>query len=238
VSSPANPTKEALRQQLRNEASRHDHAEQARESSRIRAQIAAQAIWKSAKSILFFWPMPGEPDLLALCDEALRSGKIVAFPKFVSSLSTSAKAAEDCRTPKASPLRGASDPRASVLDCGSPLPLSGEGAYIAVQVSDLKRDMVLGQFGIPEPASNPSQSTLNVLDLIFVPGIGFTFAGARLGRGKGYYDRLLSTISGIRCGVAFDWQIVADLPCEAHDIRLDCVVTPSQWRNITDQPVK
>jgi len=182
--------------------------------------------------------MPGEPDLLALCDEALRSGKTVAFPKFISSLSASAKAAEDCRTPKAPPIRGASDPRASVLDCGSPLPLSrGEGAYVAVQVSDLKHDLSPGQFGIPEPASSSPQRTLNVLDLIFVPGIGFTFAGARLGRGKGYYDRLLSTISGIRCGVAFDWQIVAELPAEAHDIRLDCVVTPSQWRNITDQPV-
>src|SRR5205823_2299484 len=149
--SPAPSTKEALRKQLRQQASKYEPEERRRESARICAQITAQPIWKSSKSILFFWPMPGEPDLLALCDEALRSGKIVAFPKFV-------KAAEDCRTPKASPIRGASDPRASVLDCGSPLPLSGEGAYCAVQISDLQHDLSPGQFGIPEPASNPSQS--------------------------------------------------------------------------------
>ena len=208
MSSPAHPTKETLRQQLRQEASRHDRAEQTRESSRICAQIIAEPIWKSAKSILFFWPMPGEPDLLPLCREALRLRKTVAFPKFSSSLSPTGAEGR------------------------------GEGVYTAVQISDLERDMAPGQFGIPEPASNPPQRTLNVLDLILVPGIGFSFAGARLGRGKGYYDRLLSTISGIRCGVAFDWQIAAELPSEAHDIRLDCVVTPSQWRDITDQPAK
>jgi len=222
VSSPAPPTKEALRNQLRQQASKHEPEERRRESARICAQITTQPIWKSAKSILFFWPMPGEPDLLALCDEALRSGKIVAFPKFVL---TSSPSPHD---------EGVG--RGSGRGAGFQFP--GAGAYCAVQVSDLKHDLAPGQFGIPEPASSSPPRTLNVLDLIFVPGIGFTFAGARLGRGKGYYDRLLSTISGIRCGVAFDWQIVAELPTETHDIRLDCVVTPSQWRNITDQPVK
>lgn len=159
--------------------------------------------------------MLGEPDLLPLCHEALRSGKIVAFPKFISALTS---------PPSPLNVRLASSPQ--------------EGCYSAVQILDLQKDLAPGQFGIPEPASNLPKSTLNVLDLIFVPGIGFNFDGARLGRGKGYYDRLLSTISGIRCGVAFDWQIAAELPCEAHDIRLDCVVTPSQWRNITDQPAK
>jgi len=193
---PTAPTKEALRQQLRKEASRHDVPELERESSRMCTVIAAQPIWKSAKSILFFWPVPGEPNLLALCREAIKSGKIVAFPKFQGS----------------------------------------SGGYTPVQVSDLERDMAAGQFGIPEPVSGAL--TLKVLDLIFVPGVGFSFAGVRLGRGKGYYDRLLSTISGIKCGVAFDWQIAAELPSEAHDIRLDCVVTPSQWRNVSDQPAK
>lgn len=104
------------------------------------------------------------------------------------------------------------------------------GRYGAFKVTDPQNGLISGQFGIREPTVGAPAIDLKVLDLVFVPGISFSFDGMRLGRGKGYYDRLLSQVSGFKCGVAFDWQISPEIPREAHDIRLDCVVTPSQWR--------
>jgi 5-formyltetrahydrofolate cyclo-ligase len=107
-------------------------------------------------------------------------------------------------------------------------------SYSAVAVADASRDLVPGQFGIPEPNSFCVEVPLNFLDLILVPGLGFSLAGVRLGRGKGYYDRLLASVVGVRCGVAFDWQVVAELPTEAHDVFVDCLATPSCWRVFRD----
>jgi len=104
------------------------------------------------------------------------------------------------------------------------------GAYRPCLVRDLQADFSAGPFGISEPALSCPECDPNALDLIFVPGLGFTLDGGRLGRGKGYYDRILTGVSAVKCGVGFDWQIVAELPREAHDIRLDCLVTPSGWR--------
>jgi 5-formyltetrahydrofolate cyclo-ligase len=63
--------------------------------------------------------------------------------------------------------------------------------------------------------------------VILVPGVAFTRAGQRLGRGGGYYDRLLSALpaKAVRLGVCFELQIVDELPSEPHDMRVDGVVT-------------
>jgi 5-formyltetrahydrofolate cyclo-ligase len=95
--------------------------------------------------------------------------------------------------------------------------------------------LVTGQFGIPEPGPEGSVIAANQLDLILVPGLAFTPDGRRLGRGRGFFDRLLAEVSAGRCGVAFDWQIVEELPTEAHDIRVDCVVTPGGRWPTTDR---
>ncbi len=65
------------------------------------------------------------------------------------------------------------------------------------------------------------------IDVILVPGLAFTRDGARLGRGGGYYDRYLATMpaSTLKIGVCFAVQIVASLPTEPHDQRVDTVAT-------------
>ena len=70
---------------------------------------------------------------------------------------------------------------------------------------------------------------LATVDLILVPGLAFTEDGRRLGRGGGYYDRLLANLPARarRIGVCFDAQIVASLPTEAHDQRVERVITES-----------
>jgi len=70
---------------------------------------------------------------------------------------------------------------------------------------------------------------------ILVPGVGFSPSGGRLGRGRGYYDRMLADLPGVRCGVAFDLQVISELPLEPHDARLDHLVTPSLCLSISSR---
>jgi 5-formyltetrahydrofolate cyclo-ligase len=102
-------------------------------------------------------------------------------------------------------------------------------SYIACRVEDLGRDLVEGHFGIREPNERCSPMAMDMLDLVLVPGIAFDLEGHRLGRGMGFYDRLLAEVGGRRCGVAFEQQIVDRVPVEAHDLRVQSILTPRRW---------
>ena len=84
-----------------------------------------------------------------------------------------------------------------------------------------------GNYDIKEP-ENAHRIPMNAIDLMLVPGVAFSTDGKRIGRGGGYYDRLLKGYQGTAVGVAFDEQIVAEIPCEAHDLPVDYIVTPSK----------
>ena len=114
--------------------------------------------------------------------------------------------------------------------------LAERGHYVGCAVHDLAGDLVPGRFGILEPAAHCPVFNLKQLDLALAPGIGFTLDGGRLGRGKGYYDRLLAEIPGFKCGVAFDCQMATSLPLEPHDVRLNCILTPTRWHPVICQP--
>ncbi len=83
-----------------------------------------------------------------------------------------------------------------------------------------------GRFGIPEPAGDTLLAAAD-LDFMLVPGVAFDRGGFRLGYGKGYYDRFLHAVDRRPClaGFCFDFQLVADLPMEAHDVGMNLVVT-------------
>ncbi|MDC0262347.1 5-formyltetrahydrofolate cyclo-ligase [Planctomycetaceae bacterium] len=95
-------------------------------------------------------------------------------------------------------------------------------------------DLQPGAFGIPEPTDElrvirDRQGTPAELDVVVLPGIAFDRQGGRLGQGKGYYDRLLADVSP-KCtliGLAFDVQLVEEVPTEPHDVRLNILVTES-----------
>lgn len=101
--------------------------------------------------------------------------------------------------------------------------------YEAAFISDPRVDVGRGQFGILEPTPLCNIADLKRLDLVLVPGLAFDWTGHRLGRGKGFYDRLLASVSGKTCGVAFDPQLVSMIPAEPHDVLLNCILTPSHW---------
>ena len=86
-----------------------------------------------------------------------------------------------------------------------------------------------GYYGILEPARFCAPLALNLLDLALVPGVAFDVTGRRLGRGKGYFDRLLAQVRGHTCGAAMEWQIVSEVPSEPHDVGLNSLLTPSRW---------
>jgi len=110
-----------------------------------------------------------------------------------------------------------------------PAYLPETGNYGAFQIRDLRRDCVSGKFGILEPDKKCPRIELNRLDLTLAPGVGFDAWGHRLGRGHGFYDRLLAQVSGVKCGVAFDQQMVDRIPTETHDVTLNFILTPTRW---------
>ncbi len=103
--------------------------------------------------------------------------------------------------------------------------LSGKSIRI-FRVRDLRRDLKTGAFGILEPVRSSRQGKPSELDMILVPGLGFDRKGNRLGRGLGYFDRFLKKAKRARkAALAFGEQIVKKIPCEAHDVRVDLIVT-------------
>ncbi len=95
------------------------------------------------------------------------------------------------------------------------------------QVTDWKRDLRKGLYGILEPRGLKSRRVkISSLDLIIVPGLGFDLKGRRLGRGGGFYDRFLAKAVGIKkIGLAFREQRVKKIPTAVNDIHMDKVIT-------------
>lgn len=86
---------------------------------------------------------------------------------------------------------------------------------------------IAGHYGIREPVS-PIACARDHIDLITVPGVAFDRQGHRLGRGGGYYDRLLDGFNGQTAAVAFDFQLLPTVPVEKHDQPVDVLVTETQ----------
>lgn len=88
---------------------------------------------------------------------------------------------------------------------------------------------ITGRYGLqePDPQDWARISTKDV-ELALIPGLAFDQAGGRLGRGGGFYDRLLSSPEwrGFKIGVAWPWQIVSTVPREKHDILMDVIMSP------------
>lgn len=85
------------------------------------------------------------------------------------------------------------------------------------------QDLCEGAYHIMEPVGM-TFTDLSQIDVALIPGVAFDAQGHRLGRGKGYYDRLLSLISTKTLGLCFDFQKVAEVPVEAQDVAVDKVV--------------
>jgi len=87
-----------------------------------------------------------------------------------------------------------------------------------------------GAFGVEEPGGDDIECVSD-MDLIVVPALALGTDGSRVGRGKGYYDRLLAGIRAVKVGVCYDFQLFDKnvIECEEHDVSMDYVITPSHF---------
>ena len=95
-------------------------------------------------------------------------------------------------------------------------------------------DLSIGMYKILEPKSElrhlaERQVPVTDLDLVMVPGVAFTRAGARMGHGKGYYDKLLehARADAPLVALAFECQFFPDIPTQDHDIFMDKIISES-----------
>lgn len=85
-----------------------------------------------------------------------------------------------------------------------------------------------GAFGIPEPADQKPTVFESEIDLIIVPGVAFDRQLNRMGRGKGYYDRLLATLQIPKIGICYDFQLQDTVPVEPFDKKMDLIITEKE----------
>ena len=181
-----NGQKSALRKQFREALQKMSPAVRIAESIELCDRLEPQL--QSARTILFFAPLPDEPDVWPLLEELLPTKKICALPAFDSATRV----------------------------------------YSARRVQNVTTDLSAGKFGVREPSATCAEIPLEKFDLVLVPAVAFDWHGHRLGRGRGFYDRLLARVRGIKCGVGFDKQVVNEIPAGSHDIRMDFIVTPTR----------
>lgn len=84
--------------------------------------------------------------------------------------------------------------------------------------------LALGSFHIEEPTGS-DLSSVDDMEMIVVPAVAYDRRGNRVGRGKGYYDRLLAGSRARKVGVIYDFQLFDEIDAEAHDVSVDVVIT-------------
>jgi len=101
-------------------------------------------------------------------------------------------------------------------------------------LSHLRRweELQSGAYGILEPAKEfLRRASVENADIIIVPGIVFDERGNRIGYGGGYYDRLLSSTNALKVALAYEFQVLREIPAEEHDVRMDIIVTEERVLN-------
>lgn len=89
--------------------------------------------------------------------------------------------------------------------------------------------LVPGPFGLLEPPGDSPTVAPGEIDVAIVPGVAFDGACRRIGHGGGFYDRLNAMMGGaVTVGLAFDEQVLGEVPCENHDVCVDVLVTPTR----------
>lgn len=187
----------------------------AEESEAVCNKILGEKWLKEASLVLAYMPLPDEVDVLPLIKAAMAGGKKVALPRVEV-------------------------PRDGLQLTGLPLAEVQNQMHFYYLDDEVELDdqVESGYCGINEPKTNGKPfSSSDVFDnlLVLVPGRAFTKKGARLGRGKGFYDIFLKQLleeckaAGKKVntiGVCFSCQLVDSLPTEPNDIFVDMIVSP------------
>lgn len=176
------------------------------DSKKACSLLSDSEIYKKANMILAYMPMPEEVDIMPVIKNALILGKYAAVPRIIN---------------------GTNDMDFYLLKNAK------SGREIG---KDFENQFDRGVFGIREPKDYLKKLSLSDIRkasydkgcLALVPALAFEHSGARLGRGKGFYDKFLfslKTTGIISCGVCFNFQILDSVPTESNDFSVDYILT-------------
>jgi 5-formyltetrahydrofolate cyclo-ligase len=104
-----------------------------------------------------------------------------------------------------------------------------ENTNLRLEIKNLKQ-VELGAYKILEPKKHLPRLKPQQIDLAFIPGIAFSRDGHRVGYGKGFYDRLMKKLTCPKIGIAYEFQIVNNIPGEKHDVPVDMIITEKTTR--------
>ena len=169
----------------------------------VRRVLASEA-FRSARMIMGYVAMELEVDLWTLVQESWKAGKRVAMPRIIPPLD---------------------EPRIPFVHDRRILPYEIVAAEVdeAIDHPGLQMDIL----GIWEPKPTSRPVGLAEVDLVLVPCLAYDRCGRRMGKGGGFYDRLLVSdgLRAVAAGVAFSEQVFGALPCCPHDRPVDMLFT-------------
>lgn len=115
-----------------------------------------------------------------------------------------------------------------------PKVLSLKEGMIAVKINNFD-DLKPGLYGILEPAEKQNKIDENNIDTVFLPGVAFDLNGGRIGYGGGFYDRFLgkSREDTVKIALAYEFQIMSNVPMEDTDMRVDGIITEKEIHTIS-----
>lgn len=169
-----------------------------------------------------------------------RAARSKRIAERVVSLSTFANAATVLSF---APIRAEADP-GPVVDAAR-----RDGKHLALPRVDREQDMLVlhrweeddalekSRFGVPEPDPGAPRVDPGEVDFVLVPALALDSHGYRIGYGKGFYDRLLPTLHRATwCAVAYDFQLVIEVPHIPGDQPVHCIVTDERVIDVTGEP--
>jgi 5-formyltetrahydrofolate cyclo-ligase len=106
---------------------------------------------------------------------------------------------------------------------------SERDAYHATWIRHFPDDLQPGKLDILEPRMDKvRRAEWDKFEVLLIPGLAFDARGHRLGRGKGYFDRMLEQAPGVKVALAYDFEVLAEVPVAAHDVPMDFIVTETR----------
>ena len=97
------------------------------------------------------------------------------------------------------------------------------------ELRDFHGELHVGKFQILEPKPEAIRlAKVEVVEVFLLPGLAFDETGNRLGRGKGYFDRLLHMVRGTKIALAHEFQVLNEVPAGPHDVPVNFIVTENR----------
>lgn len=222
--------KKALRRHLLEARQALSASERAQRDAQILAQLTSLPEVQAARTLLVYLDFKAEVSSHDLIEWALAQGKTVCAPVTVVAerrlIPVRLRSGDDV----VSGAYGIREPRLRehlcvVKQARSSSALSQKEVEAIGNPSDIPNEEVLCD--LANDVSERVVVPLAHIDVVILPGVGFDREGGRLGYGGGYYDRFLPRLRADACkiAVAYELQILPQVPLEPHDMRLDVLVT-------------